>query len=264
MKIRCPFHEDNTASLHIYEDGYHCFGCGASGPLDRLPAQYRPQEVPVKYVENVERTVSWIKSLPKKTIRGLNLHCSTDHYFIVWPDGLYYVRRGFIDVPGRGKYKAPSGHARPLLIASHGPQRQLAIVEGEINALSIAAVYPNLNIVSPGGAGDFYSKHSEKNLNYYRLFDKISLIVDKDPAGAKAAIELKSKLLQYGLEVTISLWEQDANDILMQYGKEGLKKQIQQTLEMPDELPGNSGTVCASGSLSSQYRPGDGPADGTI
>jgi DNA polymerase I-like protein with 3'-5' exonuclease and polymerase domains len=31
-KISCPFHEDDdTPSLHIYPDHYHCFGCGAHG-----------------------------------------------------------------------------------------------------------------------------------------------------------------------------------------------------------------------------------------
>jgi hypothetical protein len=30
-KIRCPFHEDDTPSLHVYRDHYHCFGCGAHG-----------------------------------------------------------------------------------------------------------------------------------------------------------------------------------------------------------------------------------------
>jgi hypothetical protein len=30
-KIACPFHEDDTPSLHVYHDHYHCFGCGAHG-----------------------------------------------------------------------------------------------------------------------------------------------------------------------------------------------------------------------------------------
>jgi DNA polymerase len=30
-KLSCPFHDDGTPSLHIYEDHYHCFGCGAHG-----------------------------------------------------------------------------------------------------------------------------------------------------------------------------------------------------------------------------------------
>jgi hypothetical protein len=33
--IRCPFHEEKTASCHVYADGhYHCFGCGAHGFVD--------------------------------------------------------------------------------------------------------------------------------------------------------------------------------------------------------------------------------------
>jgi hypothetical protein len=30
-KIACPFHRDNTPSLHIFNDHYHCFGCNAHG-----------------------------------------------------------------------------------------------------------------------------------------------------------------------------------------------------------------------------------------
>lgn len=32
--IRCPFHKgDNDASMKIYQDSYHCFGCGANGDI---------------------------------------------------------------------------------------------------------------------------------------------------------------------------------------------------------------------------------------
>ena len=27
----CPFHNDNTPSMKIYEDNFYCFGCGATG-----------------------------------------------------------------------------------------------------------------------------------------------------------------------------------------------------------------------------------------
>ncbi|MGH7211252.1 MAG: CHC2 zinc finger domain-containing protein, partial [Acetobacteraceae bacterium] len=30
-KACCPFHNEKTPSYYIYEDGYHCFGCGAHG-----------------------------------------------------------------------------------------------------------------------------------------------------------------------------------------------------------------------------------------
>lgn len=29
--IRCPFHEDSTPSMAVYDDGFHCFGCGWHG-----------------------------------------------------------------------------------------------------------------------------------------------------------------------------------------------------------------------------------------
>ena len=31
LKACCPFHGEKTASFYIYEDHYHCFGCGAHG-----------------------------------------------------------------------------------------------------------------------------------------------------------------------------------------------------------------------------------------
>jgi hypothetical protein len=40
-KIRCPFHEDQTPSLHAYEDperGWYCFGCGRGGSIYDLAA----------------------------------------------------------------------------------------------------------------------------------------------------------------------------------------------------------------------------------
>jgi len=30
-KACCPFHGEKTPSFYVYEDGYHCFGCGAHG-----------------------------------------------------------------------------------------------------------------------------------------------------------------------------------------------------------------------------------------
>jgi hypothetical protein len=30
-KVRCPFHDDDTPSCHIYADHFHCFACGAHG-----------------------------------------------------------------------------------------------------------------------------------------------------------------------------------------------------------------------------------------
>ena len=31
--ISCPFHQEKTASMKIYKDSFHCFGCGKSGDV---------------------------------------------------------------------------------------------------------------------------------------------------------------------------------------------------------------------------------------
>jgi CHC2 zinc finger len=40
-KVRCPFHEDQTPSLHVYDDperGWYCFGCAQGGSIYDLAA----------------------------------------------------------------------------------------------------------------------------------------------------------------------------------------------------------------------------------
>ena len=34
----CPFHEDRVPSLKLYDDHFHCFGCGAHGDVVDLTA----------------------------------------------------------------------------------------------------------------------------------------------------------------------------------------------------------------------------------
>jgi hypothetical protein len=41
-KVSCPFHEDRTPSLHLYErpdQGWYCFGCGRGGSIYDLAAE---------------------------------------------------------------------------------------------------------------------------------------------------------------------------------------------------------------------------------
>ena len=33
LKINCIFHDERTPSLAIYQDGFHCFGCGEHGDV---------------------------------------------------------------------------------------------------------------------------------------------------------------------------------------------------------------------------------------
>lgn len=37
--VRCPFHEDRTPSMKLYEDHFYCFGCGKHGDVIDLVAE---------------------------------------------------------------------------------------------------------------------------------------------------------------------------------------------------------------------------------
>ena len=37
--VRCIFHADNTPSMKLYDDHFHCFGCGAHGDVTDFTAQ---------------------------------------------------------------------------------------------------------------------------------------------------------------------------------------------------------------------------------
>ena len=37
--VRCPFHEDRTPSMKIYDDHFYCFGCQAHGDVTDLTAR---------------------------------------------------------------------------------------------------------------------------------------------------------------------------------------------------------------------------------
>ena len=37
--VRCPFHEEHTPSMKLYEDHFYCFGCGKHGDVVNLTAE---------------------------------------------------------------------------------------------------------------------------------------------------------------------------------------------------------------------------------
>ena len=59
--IRCPFHNDRTPSMKIYEDHFHCFGCGAHGDVIRFAELYfnlSPLEAAKKLIDDCRLPVS--------------------------------------------------------------------------------------------------------------------------------------------------------------------------------------------------------------
>lgn len=200
----------------IYDDHAYCYGgCGViplseldAGDVSRMAAN-RP--APVDLPGDLLR----IKALPTARVRGLELPVDGDSYYILWPSGDYYKRRRFI-ADGGSKYYCPRGHKKPLFVPWVQPKAEaLAIVEGELNALSLAALKPSFSVCSPGGCGDFGAKIIASCNQFFLTYKRFLVIVDKDEAGLKAAMALKQALLPLTPYISIILMPRDCNDLLV-------------------------------------------------
>lgn len=243
-KINCHFHDDSTASLHIYDDHYHCFGCGARGTLDKLDTSVVRAAMPfsIRGPEDMPAALKRIDALPLKQIRGLELPYDHRGYYIRYPNTPYYVRRSWTNVEPR--FYSPFGIRKPPLVLRYGSyatqeRGPLLVIEGQINALSaqlaLGTEGPAQTILCPGASTDFNKPDVVSQcLNYADIF----IIVDNDAAGVVAAVQLRNTLLNANKRVTVVALDQDFNDILVNDGKESLKQKIKQALH--NEEPGNS------------------------
>lgn len=220
--IKCRWHEEDTPSLYIYPNAYHCFGCGKHGPLSDLGLLQEdvPEEKPK---ENLEYSIKYIKSLPIKLIRGLVLPYDDKGYYIVWDNGEYYKRRNW---EGKPKYKNPSGHKQPPFWARREGHNVLIVVEGELNAMTVAHCLQGVDVVSPGASSQFNSKKLISYLTKYYRSSIIVIIGDRDAAGAEAVINLSSSLPPELPRLKCYLMQTDANDLLERFGCEEVRRQL--------------------------------------
>lgn len=234
-RIRCVFHEESTASLVIYPDGYRCYGCGAHGPLSDLGRKASAQQKE-RYVENVQEKLRYIDGLPKRTVRGFDLPADDTGYYLVWPDRSYFKLRLWNPSGKEPKYRNPSGHNQPPFWCRRGSSRTLSLVEGEINALSVAEAMPEWDVCSPGSASDFKKDKSRSFLlTYCTPYCTVVIMADKDGAGTEAAIHTKGLLLGKVPHIPIVLMDTDANQVLCEQGKEALRAKIQESLPKVQE-----------------------------
>ena len=213
-------------SLHVYHDGAWCFVCGFKCSLDELGKEYAEEikKIKTKAPENIEESIKKIDSLPKKEIRGFNLPCDESGTYLIWPDKSYYKLRRFDDSP---RYIGPRGHRAPLFIIE-GSKHVLVVVEGEYNALSLKKIYEKNDgptIVSPGSASEL-----TRHWQYYLLYKKIYVIVDRDAAGVANGIKLRDDLRKKGKSVTLIALEEDFNDMLQRNGTEEIKIRLKKEL----------------------------------
>lgn len=265
-RIRCMFHEEKTPSLVVYKDHAFCFGaCGKRYSLEEIGEKPTHDQKPAStYVENIQASIHRIQSLPQKEIRGFSLHFDFSGYYLVFPCKSYYKFRSFSDKEDHvGKYRGPSGHSKPAFqaqVTNH--LDRLILVEGEFNAMSLALLKPDADVISPGGAGDFYSRSKQKDLQKYAMYARVDIVVDEDAAGVQAAIECTAQLIANGcLSVKSHLVKKDFNDIYVQDGLEELKRTAER-MGLLGRVPSNEGAVPALRKTPSSNERQEGKAHG--
>lgn len=70
IRARCPYHPDPTPSweININSGIHHCFGCGYSGDIVKLIADFMPE------VNNVVEALNWLfRTFPVSSSRDINL-----------------------------------------------------------------------------------------------------------------------------------------------------------------------------------------------
>src|SRR5487761_2484458 len=130
----CPFHGEKTPSFYVYEDGYHCFGCGAHGDA----ISFVMQSQGASFIEAVEQLAAEAGlEVPKPSPEAAEaarretdlsevLEAATEEYRrrLLLPEGaaaLAYLRgRGLTDATVQKFGLGWSGEGRGALLASVG------------------------------------------------------------------------------------------------------------------------------------------------
>lgn len=216
-KIHCPVHNDTTPSMEVYEDRGFCFVCSASIPIEELDVEYVK-----KPPTDISKTIEYIKSLPIKSIRGLDLPYDESGYYIKWPDDSFYKKRFW---QGKVRYSGPRGQ-KPTLF-KYAPQANtttLCLIEGELNAKTFHDCIDKSEysgaIASFGAASN-----AESYINEYLQYNTIYAIFDKDGPGLAHGLKLHYTLLAKKKRIEIILMETDYNDLLVLNGVDSVREE---------------------------------------
>lgn len=190
--------------------------------------------------EDLNEKLVYIKALPKQVIRGILCPFDSAGYYIVWPGSVYYKLRRWQSTDDSSKYYCPSGHSKPVFrVDSVKPSRNLVLVEGEINAISLSQSRGRFDIISPGGTGNFIDSQMIKELPKFVYYDNIVICVDADTSGLNGALKLKKLLYSepnLHATVIINLMEKDFNKLLTEYDEDfntAVKKEFE-NLGLPE------------------------------
>lgn len=252
---------------------YKCFGCGKSGDIfnlvmeldkvsypesvKKVAARYnievednsKKYEKPTPRLEKIDtKFIEWFekRGISNNTLLRFNITQSVEFMPKAGKETTaicfnYYQNNEIVNIKFRAAQKDFKLNTGSKLIFYNidalKDEKTAIIVEGEIDCLSMyeAGIY---NVVSvPNGAninGTVNLKYLDNCISYFEPLEKIIIAVDQDEAGERLKAELvrrfgkdKCQFLSYPNDC------KDANDVLVKYGKDELKKIIGKPNEFP-------------------------------
>ncbi len=214
-------HNDTHASMTIYGDFAYCHVCCVNMSTAELNLpEYKV--VPKPEPTNISNMIKHIESLPKKNIRGHELHYDSSGFYLIWPFRNYYKKRTNSD---KARYVGPAGHRAPLFVHP-GSGTTLIVCEGELNSMSLAAALDHdYTVVSPGSASEFM-----RHVASFKLARKVILIMDYDAAGICLGSQVKEVLLKHNVSTKLILLKKDFNQIHQDEGLEAVRAEFEGNL----------------------------------
>jgi len=273
-KIKCPFHEEKTASFTVpsENDFYKCFGCGKSGDvinfvmeIDKLNYQQAVKKIADKY--NIE-----IDSVGKKYEKPIQRLEKIDKRFIKWFENRgisnntilrfnitqsvewmpkaekevtaicfnYYQNGELINIKFRAANKDFRLNKGSKLIFynidSIKDEKTAYIVEGEIDCLTMheAGVYNVISVPNGANTGNLNLEYLDNCIGYFENLEKVIIATDQDEAGERLKNELVRRLGKD--KCTFLKYPNDCKDLNDVLVKYG-KEKVKSIAEMDLQFP---------------------------
>lgn len=253
QKVQCPNcvrlgktnYKDTCLSINLIEGLFNCFKCGWSGCV-------KPKEIKMNYKRPTKQNFTKLtdKALKLFTDRGITQQVVNENKIVMSKDGesiiFPYLRNGeLINYKQRFIERKDFRQAKDAEAIMYNydrciNQKEIIVCEGEFDCLAFeVAGFINVTSVNQG-APNAQDKNIDKKLecitNCFELFEnteKIYIATDNDENGHRLKDELIRRFGQEKCSIVNFNDCKDANEYLLKYGIEELKKVVKNAKEVP-------------------------------
>jgi twinkle protein len=241
---------DRSLSVDLKTGLFNCHnaGCEFRGSAFYVPKEKKVYTKPEQRLEKLsKKSLEWFegRGISNNTLLRLNITESKE-----WMPQFekevtcvcfnYYRGEELVNIKFRGPQKsfklAKDAELIFYNLNSIQGEEEIIIVEGEIDCMTLheSGIYPAVSVPNGASMGNQKLEYLD---NCYELFEgakKIILAVDNDSAGLALRDELARRLgKERCYTVTYPEGCKDINDVLVRFGKDGVKQVIENKKEFP-------------------------------